>query len=287
MSAFLELDPKAEESLRKVFIGHLGDDTNNEMLQSHFSSFGDIEKAVVVKDPNTNKSKKFGFVTFRSMESADKCLASDRSPTIDGKPVEVKRAIPKDIMPGVMKTTKLFLGGLHRDVTEVDISEAFHSCILNVRVTDVFLVKDKNTDLSKGFGFVTFEDEDHVAKVAMARYFSLKGKKFEAKGAEPKGQDFSGGRGGRGGGRGGRGGGRGGYGGGWDQGGYGGGYDGYGGGYGSYDQGYNGYDQGGNGYDYGGGSYGGYGGGNFGGGNYGGYGGSGYGRGRGGRYNPY
>lgn len=260
--SYFELDKKTGETLKKLFIGGLPEFTDDNGLQTYFGQYGEISDCVVIKDAN-KVSRKFGFVTFAEIAATNECI-KQKPHTIDGKEVDVKRAIPRDL-GNITRGKKAFIGGIPKDLTDEELTDMFHNCGLDLKVTEVLLIKDKLTNQNKGFGFVTFEEEDQVDKVATVRKFLLNNKQLEAKHAEPKNQDGSmGGGRGRGGMRGGRGGGRGRGGGqGYNQGGYdagswgngngygGGGYEqsydaGYGGGYGGgggYDQGYNqGYD---------------------------------------------
>jgi len=303
-----ETDKKANETLKKVFIGGLVDTTDDDSLKAYFGQFGEISDCVVIKDQN-KVSRKFGFVTCENMASTNACIKQKKHAqhTVDGKEVDVKRAIPREL-GYISRGKKAFVGGIPKDLKDKDLIDLFHGCEeLELKVEEVLLIKDKVTDTNKGFGFVTFEEEDQVDKVATVRKFKLpSGKELEVKHAEPKngegGQGGGRGRGGRGGGMGrgrGRGGSAGGFGGnqgyqqwGNDQWGNGNnyGYDSYGGGYDqgyqSYDNGYNQYDSYGaaqtQGYDQGGygGAQGGYNQGGGGGGRRGG-------RGGGGRYTPY
>lgn len=49
-----------------------------------------------MKDPTTKRSRGFGFVTYAEAESVDTAMMN-RPHNIDGKVVESKRAIPKDV----------------------------------------------------------------------------------------------------------------------------------------------------------------------------------------------
>ena len=56
----------------KIFVGGLDFSLNNEDLKNHFSTYGEIISAVILKDRNTGKSRGFGFVTFK-----DEAVAQD------------------------------------------------------------------------------------------------------------------------------------------------------------------------------------------------------------------
>ncbi|KAK3426928.1 hypothetical protein EUGRSUZ_F03253 [Eucalyptus grandis] len=60
----------ADPTRRKLFIRGLGWDTTNDSLRSLFSTYGELEEAVVILDKATGKSKGYGFVTFKHVDGA-------------------------------------------------------------------------------------------------------------------------------------------------------------------------------------------------------------------------
>jgi hypothetical protein len=123
---------------------------------------------------------------------------------------------------------KLFVGGLSWGTTDQGLHDAFAQF---GEVTEAKVITDRETGRSRGFGFVTFtNNEDADRAIAQMNGSQLDGRTINVNEAAEKGtRGGGGGRGGYGGGgRGGYGGGGGGYGGG--GGGYGGGGGGYGGG---------------------------------------------------------
>ncbi|XP_077996819.1 uncharacterized protein LOC144450125 [Glandiceps talaboti] len=241
------------EALLKVFIGGLNRDTDDEGLRNHFEKYGKINDNVVVRDSTTKNSRGFGFVTYETSEMVDKCL-ENRPHIIDGKEVEIKRAIPRDQNDTTahIKTKKLFVGG-SRDADENQLTNVFTENVGEVEKVDV--ITDKTTGKKKGFAFVTMATEDLADVAVIKKHLNIGNIRLEVKKAEPR---EAGGGGGRGGGRGGS-------------------YSGRGGSYsgrgGSRGRGGGGYNQGQGYSNYGnqGGSYGGGGYGNQGGGGYGGY----------------
>jgi RNA recognition motif-containing protein len=61
-------------SVKKIFIGGIGTDTEGEHLREYFSKFGNIESVAVVTDKETGKSRGFGFVTFDDYDPVDKIV---------------------------------------------------------------------------------------------------------------------------------------------------------------------------------------------------------------------
>lgn len=87
---------KEPEHLRKLFIGGLDYRTSSENLKAHFEAWGEIVDVVVMKDPQTKKSRGFGFITYSSAHMVDDAQAA-RPHTIDGRVVEPKRAVPRTV----------------------------------------------------------------------------------------------------------------------------------------------------------------------------------------------
>ncbi|CAH8363244.1 unnamed protein product [Eruca vesicaria subsp. sativa] len=71
-------------SQRKLFIRGLAAETTTEGLRSLFSTYGDLEEAIVILDKVTAKSKGYGFVTFKHVDGALLAL-KDPSKKIDGR----------------------------------------------------------------------------------------------------------------------------------------------------------------------------------------------------------
>ncbi|XP_060077207.1 heterogeneous nuclear ribonucleoprotein 87F-like isoform X2 [Ylistrum balloti] len=212
-----EPDPEAEQ-FRKIFIGGLSYETTEEGLKEHFGQWGEITDCVVMKDPNTKRSRGFGFITYKHASEVD-VSQENRPHKINNRDVETKRAMPREFNEPQESTKKMFIGGLKDDTVEEQVREIFAS-YGNIERVD--LIRDKENNKVKGFGFVEFLDTDSVDKCVLKKFFNLNGKDVEVKKAIAKenqrGGD-SGGRGGRGGGRGGRGGGGRGFN-DWNQGGY-------------------------------------------------------------------
>ncbi|XP_008830033.1 heterogeneous nuclear ribonucleoprotein A0 [Nannospalax galili] len=228
--------------LCKLFIGGLNVQTSESGLRGHFEAFGTLTDCVVVVNPQTKRSRCFGFVTYSNVEEADAAMAASPH-AVDGNTVELKRAVSREdsARPGAhAKVKKLFVGGLKGDVAEGDLIEHFSQF---GAVEKAEIIADKQSGKKRGFGFVYFQNHDAADKAAVVKFHPIQGHRVEVKKAVPKEDIHSGGgsraaRGGRGG-RG-RGGGRdqnglakGGGGGYNSYGGYGGGYNAYGGGGGS------------------------------------------------------
>lgn len=85
------------EQFRKLFIGGLNYKTTEESLKSHFEQWGEIVDCVVMRDRNTRRSRGFGFVTYKRAHMVDDAQAA-RPHKVDGREVEPKRAVPRDVI---------------------------------------------------------------------------------------------------------------------------------------------------------------------------------------------
>nr|XP_035139662.1 RNA-binding protein 38-like [Callithrix jacchus] len=75
----------------KIFVGSLRYRTTDASLRKYFEDFGDIEEAVVITDPETGRSRRYGFVTMATRAAAQRAC-EDPHPVIDGRKTNVNLA---------------------------------------------------------------------------------------------------------------------------------------------------------------------------------------------------
>lgn len=87
--------PKEEmgAKTKKIFVGGLPVSLSETTFYNHFQKYGPIVEAQIMKDRKNSRSRGFGFVRYHNEESVDEVLRYDH--TINGKLVEVKKALPK------------------------------------------------------------------------------------------------------------------------------------------------------------------------------------------------
>jgi len=82
---------------KKVFVGNLPFKLRGKELRELFSEYGEIEDATVILDRfDKSKSKGFGFVTFVSDADADKAVTEMNEKEIEGRPLTVNEAKPRE-----------------------------------------------------------------------------------------------------------------------------------------------------------------------------------------------
>uniref|UniRef100_A0A3Q3J616 RRM domain-containing protein n=1 Tax=Monopterus albus TaxID=43700 RepID=A0A3Q3J616_MONAL len=218
-------------------------ETTEESLRAHFEQWGSLTDCVVMRDPNSKRSRGFGFVTYSSVGEVDDAMKA-RPHKVDGRVVEPKRAVSREDSnkPGAHLTVKkIFVGGIKEDTEEYHIREYFEKY---GKIECIDIMEERSTGKKRGFCFVSFDDHDTVDKIVAQKFHTINFHNCEVRKALSKQEmsaistsrgNYSGGPG-YGGGRGGYGGGGGGPGYGNQGGGFGGscdgGYGGSGGGYG-------------------------------------------------------
>ncbi len=83
----------------KIYVGNLPFKIDNEALKGLFSSYGEIEEAVVISDKFSGRSKGFGFVTFKEDADAKKAIAEMNGKKVEERELKVSEAKPLEERP--------------------------------------------------------------------------------------------------------------------------------------------------------------------------------------------
>lgn len=73
----------------RLYVGSLHFNITEDMLRGIFEPFGRIEKIELMRDPETNRSKGYGFITFYDAEDAKKALDQLNGFELAGRPMKV------------------------------------------------------------------------------------------------------------------------------------------------------------------------------------------------------
>ena len=80
---------------KKVFVGGLSWNTNDDTLRNAFEAFGQVEEAKVIQDRETGRSRGFGFVTFVDSDGVQKAISAMDGKELDGRTIKVNEAEDK------------------------------------------------------------------------------------------------------------------------------------------------------------------------------------------------
>ncbi|KAJ8899278.1 hypothetical protein K2173_018252 [Erythroxylum novogranatense] len=101
---------------RKIFVGGLASTVTENDFKNYFDHYGTIKDVVVMYDHNTQRPRGFGFITYDSEEAVEKVL-SKTFHELNGKLVEVKKAVPKELSLGPCLSP---LGGYNYGLSRVN-----------------------------------------------------------------------------------------------------------------------------------------------------------------------
>ncbi len=82
-----------------IFVSNFGFSVRDEDLKEYFSEYGEVTSAKVIMDRETNRSKGFGFVEMTDDAAANKAITELNGAMIDGRPIRVSEARPREERP--------------------------------------------------------------------------------------------------------------------------------------------------------------------------------------------
>lgn len=173
------LPEHGDKDPRKVVILGIPWSTVDTTLLQHFSQYGVVEGVQIMREKYTGKSRGFGFITFSSVEEAQKAIGGEH--VIDGRRCEAKHALPEG-KTGSSRTTRIFVARIPSSVTDFQFRNYFEQF---GQVQDAYMPKDPSKQGHRGIGFVTFASPDMVDAV-MARTHVLNGNEVAIDKAAPK-----------------------------------------------------------------------------------------------------
>ncbi|XP_076912353.1 28 kDa ribonucleoprotein, chloroplastic-like [Bidens hawaiensis] len=146
----------------KLFVGNLPYDFDSENLAQLFNSAGVVEIAEVIYNRDTEQSRGFGFVTLSTVEEAEKAVEAFNGYDLSGRLLTVNKAAPRGSQPKrrvVATSFKVYVGNLAWQLDSGRLEQAFSE---HGKVVDARVIYDRETGRSRGFGFVTMENETEM-----------------------------------------------------------------------------------------------------------------------------
>ncbi|KAL3533913.1 hypothetical protein ACH5RR_007434 [Cinchona calisaya] len=146
---------RADPALRKLFVRGLAWNTTSETLCAAFEEHGEIEEGAVIFDKASGKSRGYGFITFKDMDSAQRALKAP------GKMIDGRMAVCNLACDSLSSTSttadqaqrKLYVGSLSPETTSEMLLSFFER---HGEIEEGSVAYDKETNKSRGFGFVTY-----------------------------------------------------------------------------------------------------------------------------------
>lgn len=178
-------DPSSDAA-RRLYVGNIPRNLKNDELQKIVEEHGAVEKAEVMYDKWSGRSRRFAFVTMKTVEDANAAIEKLNGTEIGGR--EVKVNITEKPLSGetsvlqaeesqfIDSPHKVYVGNLAKAVTTEKLQSFFASKgnVISAKVSRV-----PGTSKSSGYGFVSFSSEEEVeAAIASLNDQILEGQKI-------------------------------------------------------------------------------------------------------------
>ncbi|XP_072556813.1 heterogeneous nuclear ribonucleoprotein A3 isoform X5 [Paramormyrops kingsleyae] len=102
--------PGAHLTVKKIFVGGIKEDTEENHLREYFQTYGKIESIEVMEERQTGKKRGFCFITFDDHDTVDKIVAQ-KYHTINSHNCEVRKALSKQEMQAASSQRRGYSGG--------------------------------------------------------------------------------------------------------------------------------------------------------------------------------
>ena len=79
-----------------IYVGNLSYRTTEGELKEDFAQFGEVRRAEIVKDRETDRSKGFGFVEMDDANEGQKAIDALNEKELGGRTLRVNEARPRD-----------------------------------------------------------------------------------------------------------------------------------------------------------------------------------------------
>jgi len=141
-----------------VFVGDLASHVHEDDLKVLFSTIGPVTSCKVIRDPVTQRSKKYGFVHFSTEEHRQRAIEELHNATLKGQVINVRTQHYKEtdrclMKPGT-KPTDVYIGNIPKGLTKQDLQK-------EVQLWGIPEVKECriHNNESGSFCFLTFPTE--------------------------------------------------------------------------------------------------------------------------------
>jgi cold-inducible RNA-binding protein len=83
----------------EIYVGNLSWSTSDQELTDAFAAYGNVEKASIISDRDSGRSKGFGFVTMNDADEANKAIEGMNGTEMGGRNLKVNEARPREDRP--------------------------------------------------------------------------------------------------------------------------------------------------------------------------------------------
>ncbi|XP_075492258.1 small ribosomal subunit protein cS22-like [Primulina tabacum] len=160
----------SSEADRRLYVGNIPRTITTDELRKIVEKHGAVEKAEVMYDKYSGRSRRFAFVTMKSAEEAIATIEKLNGTEIGGRTIKVNATekpltssdvsfLQVDDSKFIDSPYKVYVGNLAKNVTTETLKDFFSEKgkVLSAKVSRLPV-----TSKSSGYGFVTFSSEEDV-----------------------------------------------------------------------------------------------------------------------------
>ncbi|KAK9756011.1 hypothetical protein RND81_01G066900 [Saponaria officinalis] len=139
-------------SCRSVYVGNIHPQVTEPLLQEVFGSAGPVESCKLIRKDKSS----YGFVHYYDRRFASMAIVTLNGRHLFGQPIKVNWAYTSGQREDTSSHFNIFVGDLSPEVTDAMLFACFSvypSC------SDARVMWDQNTGRSRGFGFVSFRNQ--------------------------------------------------------------------------------------------------------------------------------
>ncbi|KAI8545787.1 hypothetical protein RHMOL_Rhmol07G0065400 [Rhododendron molle] len=175
------------EAERRLYVGNIPRKLGNDELRRIVEEHGAVEKAEVMYDKYSGRSRRFAFVTMKTVEDANAAVEKLNGTQIEGREIKVnvtEKPLSSLDLPNLQTEEsqfidsphKVYVGNLAKTVTTEMLKKFFAE---KGKVLSAKLSRAPGTSKSRGFGFVSFSSEEDVeAAISSLNNALLEGQKI-------------------------------------------------------------------------------------------------------------
>jgi len=80
----------------RIFAGDLGNDVTEDVLTRYFSCYPSFTRAKVVRDKRSNKTKGYGFISFRDSDDYVRAMREMNGKYVGSRPIKLRKSQWRD-----------------------------------------------------------------------------------------------------------------------------------------------------------------------------------------------
>lgn len=168
--------PSQKKKSYKIFVGGLPSHTNRQLLQSYFKRFGWVKKCQPkMWKNNSRRCKGFAILVLGDKKTYDEVLRCKKH-IFEGREIECKEALSRNELGSYSKDLndrRVYVRGIPIKTQSKDLKVAY-SIFGEVEIA--YIVKDRESGNSLGFGYVTFKGKESRDEAVAQRNLILNGK---------------------------------------------------------------------------------------------------------------